>query len=44
MELRLATDIIDSLIETLELMEDKAESEYFYLLDSVEIDELKEVA
>lgn len=37
-------DIIDSLIEAIELLEDKGESEYFYLLDSMEIQELKEVA
>lgn len=36
--------IIDSLIESIELMEDKGESEYFYLLDSMEIQELQEVA
>lgn len=40
----MTNEIIDSLIETIEIMEDKAESEYFYLLGSVEIDELKEVA
>lgn len=37
-------DIIDSLIEAVELMEDKGESEYFYLLDSSDLEEMKEVA
>lgn len=40
----LTESIINSMLETVELLEDKGESEYFYLLDTLEIQDLKEVA